>query len=455
MAAKHPASPTPLERAAFAFEEFVTRQTVSGCILLVCAIVALIWANSRFATSYFSISHVKAAYHFGGWIMVKDLKHWVNDGLMALFFLLVGLEIKREIIAGELQAFSKAILPIVAAIGGMIIPAFIFAWFNQHDAIAIRGWGIPMATDIAFAIGVLSLVGRRAPSKLMTLLIAIAIVDDIGAVLVIALFYSKQMHFAYLLGAGLMFVILLILNYLKIHRLWPYLLFGVLMWFFMLQSGVHSAIAGVVLAFTIPGRSEYSPQTLSAKLSHLMKQFDQIQDSKDKHPPENEERKKILFTINKVVREVETPLQRLEHKLILPVTLFVIPLFVLFNAGVSFSGTTLSELMQSHVLMGVFIGLLLGKIVGIFGSIFAMVKLKWAQLPKGVLLRHVFPMSIIAGIGFTMSIFIAELAYGTGSESLRLAKLGILSASLLAAIFGYLFMYIFTWGRQCKPSKKS
>ncbi|MDO8953996.1 MAG: Na+/H+ antiporter NhaA [Gammaproteobacteria bacterium] len=368
----------------------------AAILLLVCTLVSLFWANSPWAISYQSLHQLQLGLHFGSWSFAKSLDFWVNDGLMAVFFLLVGLEIKREMLIGHLNSPRKAALPVIAAIGGMAVPALLFILMNLGHPGNLAGWGVPMATDIAFAMCLLGLLDRRIPRGLLVLLTAIAIVDDLGAVSVIAIFYNNGIHFKYLLLALAILVLLYAANRAKFKGLWLYIVLGLALWMALLHSGVHATIAGVLLAFMIP-----------------------------------------------IEAGNRSPLQRLEHFLKLPVMFGIIPLFILLNAGVSISMPMLDAAWHSPITWGIIGGLLLGKVLGIFGLSSIFIKLDWLHLPEKVSLRLLLPMSIIAGIGFTMALFIAELAY-PGSQNLVFAKVGILSASLIAAGVGYAMMWIFT-----------
>ncbi len=423
-------------RVVRAFEEFVSSQSFSGVLLIICTIIALIWANSLYQHTYDHINQTMLGLTIGHFELHKTVKHWINDGLMAIFFLLVGLEIKREILVGELSSTQKAILPVVAAIGGMVVPAAIFIVINHHDSDALKGWAIPMATDIAFALGVLSLLSKHIPKGLFVLLSAIAIVDDLGAVLVIAVFYGHGLHWLYLGYAAICLVVLIGLNLFGVRKLSLYLLIGLVLWFCIFKSGIHATIAGVLLAFTIPARSGYSPAAINKNLQFLLKQFIDVHGSQS---IKQETRAAILQTIEGLMHVLETPLQRLEHALHYPVTYLIIPLFVLFNAGVTLSGGGIVDAFSHGLTIGIILGLVMGKVVGIFGPAAVLVKAKLTRLPEGVSLKHVLPLSLIAGIGFTMSIFVSELAYQAG-ERLMMAKLGILTASLIAALLGYALM---------------
>lgn len=427
-------------RVVRAFEEFVSSQSFSGILLIICTIIALIWANSLYQHTYDHINQTILGFKVGHFVLHKTVKHWINDGLMAIFFLLVGLEIKREILIGELSSMQKAILPVVAAIGGMVVPAMIFVMMNHHDPDALKGWAIPMATDIAFALGVLSLLSKHIPKGLFVLLSAIAIVDDLGAVLVIAIFYGHGLHWLYLGYAAICFVVLIGFNLFGVRKLSPYLLIGLILWFCIFKSGIHATIAGVLLAFTIPARSAYSPAAMSTHLQSLLKQFVGVDGSQS---IKQEVRGAILQTIEGLMHVLETPLQRLEHALHYPVTYIIIPIFVLFNAGVTLSDGGIADAFSHSLTIGIILGLILGKVIGIFGASVVLVRAKLTRLPQGVSLRHLLPLSLIAAIGFTMSIFVSELAYQS-DQNLMMAKLGILTASLIAAVLGYGLMRWFS-----------
>lgn len=428
-------------RFASAFEEFIHNQSSSGILLLFCTIIALIWANTPYGGFYEHLRHIEIGVHFHDFNLDYSLQHWVNDGLMGIFFLLVGLEIKREILTGELSSFKTAFLPIVAAVGGMIVPAFIYIGFNWHSAQTLHGWAIPMATDIAFAIGLLSVLSNRIPRTLLILLTAIAIVDDMGAVLVIATVYSKHIQLAYLYAAASLFLVMLLFNRLNVFRPGPYLIFGLLLWLCLLQSGVHATIAGILIAIAIPARAIYRRRELSQNMATLSDQFDHIEQEGQKA---EETRKAILQEMEHVVHGVQAPLQRLEHRLQIPVNFVIIPIFVLLNAGVSWQDVTFSEIFHSPLTLGIILGLVIGKLIGIFGSSFAIAKIHPGALPTGIKSTHLSSLGLMAGIGFTMSIFIAELAFSGQPHLLDLAKLGILLGSCIAAILGFISMLIAT-----------
>ncbi len=422
------------------FEEFIHRQTTSGMLLLGTAILALIMANSALAGFYEHLLHMPLAIQVGGWSLEKTLHHWINDGLMALFFFVVGLELKREILVGELADPRAAALPIVAAIGGMLVPALIFHALNP-DGEAARGWGIPMATDIAFAVGVLALLASRVPKALITFLVALAIVDDLGAVLVIALFYTDALVLEALAGAALMLAVLITFNLAGIRRTMPYFLVAVLMWYFLLQSGVHATLAGVLGAFTVPARPKYDPQRFSVHVKDLMVRFDAS------YRPgtsimTNDALRAVVQTLENGVHRVETPLQRLEHVWHLPVAFLVIPVFALFNAGVSLEFDRLGEALTHPVTLGVGLGLVAGKVIGITGASWLALKAGIGQLPADTRFAQLAAVSLLGGIGFTMSIFIAQLGYAANAELLLMAKMGILTASLVAGVGGFVWLFL-------------
>jgi len=434
----------PLERT-FAriitpFEEFVHRQTASSMLLLGAAIIAMVLANSALAMTYEHLLHVPISVHIGSWTLDKSLHHWINDGLMALFFFVVGLELKREMLVGELANPRAAALPIVAAVGGMVVPALIFYAFNPTGD-ASRGWGIPMATDIAFAVGALALLAGRVPKALITFLVALAIVDDLGAVLVIALFYTQNLNLEALGAAALMVAVLVAFNLGGVRRIIPYFIVAVLMWYFLLQSGVHATLAGVIGAFTVPARPKYDPERFSAQMKELIERFD------DSHQPgvsimTNERLRGVVQTLENGVRRVETPLQRLEHIWHLPVAFLVIPVFALFNAGIPIEFGRLGESFAHPVTLGVMFGLVFGKLIGITGASWLALKLGIAKMPTGSRFTQIAAVSLLGGIGFTMSIFIAQLGYPTHPDYLVMAKMGIFTASLLAGAGGFVWLYL-------------
>jgi len=431
----------PWERAfkkvSTPFEHFIHAQTTTGLILMFMTIVALLLANSPFTENYAHFFHTKIDLNIGSWELSHTIHHWINDGLMAVFFFIIGLEIKREILVGELSSIKVALLPILSAIGGMLFPALIYFAINANTAGA-NGWGIPMATDIAFAISVLVLLGKRVPPALVTFLVALAIVDDLGAVLVIALFYTEQIHLLPLALAGGSFLILVAFNRFGIHMILPYFIIGLFMWFFMLESGVHATIAGVIAAMAIPSIPKEAPHDFSRRTKNLLDEYDSYPVCADHSI--HERQKAILLNIKDSINAVGTPASRLEHDLHLPVALIVIPLFALANAGIAIDFSSMGATLMTPVSLGIIMGLILGKVLGIFGVAWLAIKLKIATLPQGSTMNQIFGVAFLGGIGFTMSIFVADLAFINNPELIFQAKVGILVASLCAGLFGYFWL---------------
>ena len=374
-------------------KEFLESEKAGGVILLICTVISLCIANSQWGNTYINFWHQYANLSFASVQLNYSIEHWVNDGLMAIFFLLVGLEIERELYAGELKDLKVAALPIAAAVGGMLVPAAIHFIFNQ-GTVNQSGFGIPMATDIAFALGMLALLGKRVPFSLKIFLTALAIIDDLGAILVIAIFYNDGISWGYLLSALGIFVGLFILGRLKVYNLLFYILPGIIMWYCMLKSGVHATITGVLLAFAIPfgGSGRKSPS------------------------------------------------YRLQHFLHRPVAFIILPIFALANTGLILSDGWINELTTNNSL-GIILGLLIGKPIGILLFCFLLIKLKWGSLPAGISLNHLAGAGILAGIGFTMSIFIANLAF-KDPGTIQFSKISVLIGSALACIAGLIWLRI-------------
>lgn len=440
------------DRVLTPFEEFVHRQTTSGLLLMATAILALVLANSGLAAAYAHFVHVPVGINVGTWSLEKTAHHWVNDGLMALFFFVVGLELKREILVGELAQPRQAALPIIAAIGGMAVPALIYFAINPTGD-ASRGWGIPMATDIAFAIGALVLLAGRVPKALITFLVALAIVDDLGAVIVIAVFYTEDLVLEWLATAAIVLTVLMVFNLAGIRRLAPYLIAAVLLWYALLQSGVHATLAGVLGAFTVPARPKFDPEVFSRHVKALIARFDASHEP-GKSILTNEKLQTEVQALENGVQQVETPLQRSLHIWHLPVAFLIIPVFALFNAGIPLEFGTLGETLSHPVTLGVGVGLLVGKFVGITGATWLALKLGIGQLPAGTRFTQIAGVSLLGGIGFTMAIFIAELGFAQQPEYLLMAKTGILSASLLAGISGFVWLYLDTGTRQSEKVRR-
>jgi NhaA family Na+:H+ antiporter len=412
-------------------QEFLSTATASGVMLLVAAVIALAWANSPWGDAYERFWSTPAELRLGTWAIGDDLRHWVNDGLMTLFFLVVGLEIKREFQTGELQDRRAAALPVVAAIGGMIVPALIYVALNA-DGAGSSGWGIPMATDIAFALGVLVLAARHAPAGLKPFILTLAIVDDIGAILVIALFYAGGVSLGFLAAAAALCGLMLLLQRAGVRATSAFVGLGALVWLATYESGVHPAIAGVVLGLLAPAESYQRPRAVSAEARRTA---DQTMD----HPEPPDADAGQWLRLASLSREAVSPLARTEHAL-LPWTSFVIiPLFALANAGVRLSGEQVGAASTSRVTLGVVLGLVIGKVVGVSGAAALAVAVRLARLPTGVRPAHLIGASAVAGIGFTVSLFIAELAFDD-EPLIAEAKVGILAASVVAGALGWIVL---------------
>lgn len=424
-------------RIATPFEHFIHAQTTTGIILMFMTVVALILANTPLTDAYVHFFHTEINLNVGEWELSHSIHHWINDGLMAIFFFLVGLEIKREILVGELSILKVAMLPILAAIGGMVLPALIYLGIN-YGTEGQYGWGIPMATDIAFAISALVLLGNRVSSPLVTFLVALAIVDDLGAVTVIALFYTEDIHVLQLALAGVSFLVLVAFNRFGIHSILAYFIVGLVLWFFMLESGVHATIAGVIAAMAIPSKPKITPVDFTHRTKNLLDEYDSYPVTTDHKMHENQ--KAILQNIKDRIDSVNSPAGRLEHRLHIPVSLIVIPLFALANAGISIDFSSISNTITEPVSMGIILGLILGKIFGIAGVSWVAVKLGIAELPHDSTMSQVFGVAFLGGIGFTMSIFVADLAFAGNEALIFQAKVGILSASLFAGLFGFFWL---------------
>jgi NhaA family Na+:H+ antiporter len=423
----------PVERIVRPFQDFTHKQSSGGILLVAATLVALAWANSPWGESYAGLWQTKLTVGLGDFSLTKDLRHWINDGLMAVFFLVVGLEIKREVLVGELSSVRGATLPVAAALGGAVLPALIYVAINAGTEGA-AGWGIPMATDIAFALGVLALLGERAPAALKVFITAVAIVDDIVAVLIIALFYTSNISWGALAVGGFFLVALAVANLIGVGKTLVYALLGVGLWLAFLLSGVHATIAGVLLAFMVPARSFINPGAFLERSRYILDRFEKAGD-KGENVLTNEERQAALHALNDATYKLEPPLHELEHALHPWVVFAIMPLFALANAGVSLGGN-IAEALTNPVALGIVAGLVVGKQLGITFFAWLTVKSGVSQLPRGISWRQVYGAGWLAGIGFTMSLFISDLAFPDG-PLVDTAKLGILAASLIAGIVGW------------------
>jgi NhaA family Na+:H+ antiporter len=413
------------------FERFIGLESASGILLLLAAVMALVWANSPWSESYFHLWETHLVIGGGGYALDKSLHHWINDGLMAVFFFVVGLEIKREVLVGELASPKKAALSVAAALGGMIAPAAIYAVVNVGGA-GSAGWGIPMATDIAFALGVLALLGKRVPLALKVFVTAIAIVDDLGAVLVIALFYTAEIAWSALAFAAVIIALLVLINRVGIRRVTPYVLLGVLLWIAVLESGVHATIAGVLLAMTIPARRLIDAPEFLERTRLYIAEF--AEDVRRERSELTADQRDAVHSLEVAAEHVQTPLIRLEHALHPWVAFFIMPVFAIANAGVALGGD-ISAVFGMSTTLGVILGLFVGKQIGIFFFSWLAVRAGIAVLPTGISWREVWGVGVLCGIGFTMSLFIATLAF-TDPQLLDAAKIGILTASFASGVVG-------------------
>lgn len=429
---------TPIEKIVQPIQRFIQQEKSGGIVLGLSVIMALFLANSPWAGAYHHLLEHRLGFQWDGTSYFEfSLHHWINDGLMALFFFVVGLELKKEIVGGELSEPRKALLPIAAALGGMIVPALIYLFLNPSGE-AQRGWGIPMATDIAFALGVLYLLGRKIPLSLKVFLTALAIVDDLGAVLVIALFYTSGISLVHLFTGVLILLLMYAGNRMGIRSLLFYAILGIGgVWTSFLLSGVHATIAAVLAAFTIPADVRLKEQVYIDRIRQYLEQFRNI-DPADHIPTLTSGQLHILEEIQTTTTRATPPLQRLEQAMHPLVTFFVIPVFALANAGVSLDIDP-AALFSSPVALGVGLGLLLGKTAGVTGFSLLLVRLKIASFPEGMHLRHLFGLSLLAAIGFTMSLFVTSLAFSNEAYLVQ-AKIGIFTASLLGGIAGYIVL---------------
>jgi len=418
-------------------QRFIHTEVLGGIALLLAAVVALVWANSPWDEAYFDLFATQLSIDTGIFHIENDLHGWINDGLMTFFFFVVGLEIKREMTRGELAGFQKAMLPVTAALGGMIVPALIYIALNAGGE-GGRGWGIPVATDIAFALGVLALIGRRIPSQLRVFLLALAIADDIGAITVIAVFYTSDFSIEALLIAGGLLAFIHGMSRAGVRDISVYLLFGAFAWVAMYESGVHATIAGVALGLMTPANPYYSTSRFEESMDDLFAKY------RDAHAREDEQAAQhFLGQMEALTQGTESPLERLQ-RLLLPMTSFiVVPLFALANAGVVITGDSVSEAVSSEISQGVAFGLLFGKPVGVFLATWIAVRLGVASLPRSMNWWHVLGVGLLAGVGFTVALFVNELAF---DEEILISdgKMGILAGSIISAIIGYVMLVIVT-----------
>lgn len=415
-------------------EKFVQIESFSGILLFSATIVALIWANSAFGASYGNLWNYKLGFEVGDFEISKSLLFWINDGLMAIFFFLIGLEIKREILMGELNTMKKAALPVFAAVGGIIVPVGVFLILND-DPETFKGWGIPMATDIAFSLAILTLLGKKAPLSLKIFLTAFAIVDDLGAILAIAFFYSSSINWG-LVGISLVpFIVLISLSMKGFYNKYLYFFMGLIVWFLFLKSGLHPTIAGVIIAFTIPIQQKEGVVSSMGFLNTIVERLSNA--PYKKKPILTKEQIYLIDDLQDWTNKVQSPLQHLEQSLHGWVAYFIIPIFALANAGLVFSGENDLNLTLS---INIAIALILGKCIGITLFSIASVKAGLAVLPEGITYQKILGTSFLAGVGFTMSIFISNLAFTDSTMLIDSSKIGILIGSFVAGLIGYLVL---------------
>lgn len=421
---------------------FIRIMSNGGLLLMLMALVAVIWANSPWQDWYhwvFEKSHLSLS--INDWQLDMHFLHWINDGLMAIFFFVVGLEIKREVIAGELNNLKLAALPMLAALGGMVVPVIIYSTFG-FEGDAARGWGIPMATDIAFSIGILSMLGDRVPLSLKVFLTALAIVDDLGAVLVIAIFYTSQINWLFLIVALTLVACLMMANFYNVRQLWIYISLGIVIWGLFLYSGVHATIAGVVVALTIPVKPSIDSDYFIEAIKSVLGKFNRISKDANNNVVLTHEQIDAIDHIQSLAHEVQSPLQYAEHAMHRFINYVVLPLFALANAGIMLVSYGHSEHQTAQFTMlsvGLAISLIFGKVIGISLFSWVAVRLGLAKKPKGATWMSVIGVAFLGGIGFTMSLFIASLAFPSPTM-LAEAKLGIFAGSMIAGIVGYLIL---------------
>jgi len=423
------------ERFIRPIQAFAAIEASSGILLLAAAVLAIAWANSPWDDAYFDLWNAEFELDANRFVIHQTLGHLVNDGLMAIFFFMVGLEIKRELLHGELASVRRATLPAVAALGGMVVPALIYTAFNAGTDTS-KGWGIPMATDIAFAVGVLTLVGRRVPFSLKVFLLALAIVDDLGAIVVIAVFYTESIHVEPLLWGGLVVLIILGLRTWGVRSTDVYVALGILFWVAIYESGIHATIAGVILAFLTPASPLYSRREFERHAPALLERYEAARGEGD-----HEAEAAAIAELERLSRDTVSPLERLEHTLHPWVSFLIVPIFALANAGVVVDGDSVSAAFDSAATAGVFFGLVLGKPIGILLFSYIAVRLGLASMPANASVAHFAGVGILAGIGFTVSLFITGLSFDSAIVQQE-AKMGVLAASAVAGILGFVYLWL-------------
>jgi NhaA family Na+:H+ antiporter len=434
---------TPLERQLEKiippFQRFTHDQTTGSVLLIIGTFAALLIANSTIRDGYESLLLTGAGMVFGQWSLTMSQHHWINEGLMSLFFFVLGLEIKRELLVGELKGPRQSVPMIAAAFGGMLMPAVIFMTFTAGTPL-LHGWGIPMATDTAFAVGVLALLHRHVPAGLTAFLTALAIIDDLGAILVIAVFYTESINLPFLGSAALLLLLLVMLNVAGVRRPGVYFLIGGLVWLAMLGSGVHATVAGILVALTVPARPKRGPGWFVSRAPRLVNEFDMLERQSDRPLLGEEKQHLVAESLRATAEKATTPLRRWERYLERPVALVVLPVFALANDGIPVNLDALTALASNVLTPAIVLGLLVGKVFGITFMTWLSLRLGPGQLARGVSMRHIAGIGLLGGMGFTMSIFIADLGFDNAPETLVAAKTAILLASLLAGTAGFLWL---------------
>ena len=429
------------ERVISPFQEFTRNQTTASLLLLLCTVVALIIANSSYSHSYETLLKTPVGFAAGEFALKLSIHGWINEGLMAVFFFILGLEIKREILVGELKEPKQSIPVIIAAFGGMILPATIFLAFNA-DTPASHGWGIPMATDTAFAVGILALFKNRIPIALLTFLTALAIIDDIGAILVIALFYTKTLNLVSISVAGLLLLVLIVFNLIGVRRAALYFAGAFFIWMALLNSGVHATIAGILVAFIVPARPKREPEWFINRVKKLVSRFEHIENTSAQPILGEESQHLVVEQVQDSAEKASTPLRRWERRLEQPVGLFVMPIFALANAGIPIDIESISSLWDHSLSLGIIFALVFGKSLGITLFCWIAVRIGLGNLPRNVTMHHIFGLGLVGGIGFTMAIFIAGLGFNSDPQAILLAKSAIIIGSLVAGLSGAMWLRI-------------
>lgn len=430
------------------FKAFTKNQSISGAILLICTIIAVIFASVPGCEWFDAFWEKPASISVGDRSISMSIRTWINDALMAVFFFVVGLEIKREMLVGHLASPKQAVLPIMAAVGGMIVPALIYLAFNFDNPETMKGWGVPMATDIAFAIGIISILGRRVPICLKVFLTALAIVDDLGAIIVLAIFYpAHDLHLHYFIQVGIIMLVLLLFNKIRVRNSLLYVIPGILMWYFTYKSGVHATIAGVLLAMVIPSRGTVNEARFQSRMELLVRKFKTLSQH-DIRVLASPEEQQVIHEMTNEVKRVDPLMHQLESRLHQVVNYIIIPIFALANAGVALNFDSFSNGIPT-VTLGISLGLLVGKPLGIFLFSYLSIKSKVAEMPFGAKWKQLFAVSILGGIGFTMSLFVNGLAFNDPINT-DIGKISILMTSITAAATGLIALYATCPKRGCR-----